>query len=216
MPYATTSALIDAVRQYTDWSGGTDAQILDMVNRVHFRIQREHDFTFQEQVASASLATASSGVSRFLMPTDAKEILHVYNILATATVDLEYQDFFRAQLTFMSATAAAHPTNWSVWRDEVYILPPLNSAITVQSYYYRFLPDLTATASDQFLNLGSDALFYGTLIEYSMFMGETQRRQEWQSLHGDAVGSLLRYHRSARVRPNFNSIPNTPGRLPLG
>ena len=213
MPYATTSALVDAVRQYTDWSGGTDTQILDMVNRVHFRIQREHDFTFQEQVASASLATATAGFSRFATPTDLKEMLNIYNVLASGNIELNYSDFGRAIVVFNQASAAVHPTDWSIWRDEIVIFPALNSAINAQMYYYRFLPDLSATSSDNFLNLGSDALFYGTLYEYSMFMGESQRKQEWQELHRDAVGSLLRYHRSGRVRPYKNPIPNTPGRI---
>lgn len=211
MAYLTASAVIDAARQFADWSGATDVQMLQMTNLIKSRLEREHDFTWQEQVATRTLTTSVSGFSRFAQPTDAKELLYLYIIEDSARWELNYASYYDAITTWPKANETGTAECWALFRDEIYTFPSLNSAITAELYYLRFLPELTATGSNDFLVWGGDALLYGTLREYHAFIGETDRAQYWQGLLGDAVTSLLKYHRATKERPRPSAQMRTPG-----
>jgi hypothetical protein len=210
--YLTASAIIDASRSFADWSGASDTQILQMVNLIRGRMEREHDFTWQEQVATRVLTTSATGFSRFAQPTDAKELQHLYFIEDSGRQEITYLSYYDALTEFPSpAVDPGKPEAWSLFRDEIYLFPALNSAVTAELYYLRFLPDLTATGSNDFLVWGGDALLYGTLREYHAYIGETDKSQYWQGLLGDAVTSLLKYHTATKHRPQIDAHMRTPG-----
>lgn len=208
---ATASGVIDIVRQETDWSGGTDATILALLNRTFKRIQREHDFTFQEQVATRTLTTAASGFSRFAQPTDCKGVKTLYFIESSERIELDYMDYVDTLTEFPDPSKTGKPEVWSLFRDEIYLFPSLASAVAAEVFYYRFLPDFTATSSNDFLVWGEDALIYGTKREYYGLIGETTKAQAEQALLADAVSSLLKYHNAAKQRPIQSTVMRTPG-----
>lgn len=209
----TASALIDSVRLHADWTGATDAQVLDLLNRFQLRLQREHDFTFQECVATRTLTTSASGFSRFAEPTDSKQEKTLYYIESSERKEITYLTFYDAVESYPDPSKNGKPEHWSSWRDEVYVFPSLQSAVTVEMYYYRFLPDFTATESNDFLVWGHDALFYGTMREYYNYIGEEEKAKYWQVLLSDAVTSLLRYHTAQKNRSQPDLIMRTPGQL---
>jgi hypothetical protein len=214
MAYMTASAVVDAARSFADWSGASDTQVLQMLNLVKGRMEREHDFTWQEQVASRTLTTSASGFSRFAQPTDAKELRYLYFIESSERKELAYLNYYDALAEFPNPSdTPAKPEAWALFRDEIYLFPRLNSAVSAELYYLRFLPELTATGSNDFLVWAGDALLYGTLREYHAFIGETDRSQYWQGLLGDAVTSLLKYHTATKHRPQISAQMRTPGTM---
>ncbi len=207
----TASGIIDIVRQETDWSGGTDATVLVLLNRAFKRIQREHDFTFQEQVATRTLTTSATGFSRFAQPTDCKAVKSLYYIESSERIELDYVPYVDTFTEFPNPSTRSKPEAWSLFRDEIYLFPSLASAVSAEIYYYRFLPDFTATASNDFLVWGEDALTYAAKREYYGLIGETTKAQAEQALLADAVTSLLKYHNAAKQRPYQSTVMRTPG-----
>lgn len=213
MSYSTASALIDAVRLEVDNSAASDTTMLNLLNDEFMRVQREHDFSFQEQFATRSMATAASGFSRFVQPTDAKELLHMYYIESSERKELDYLSHYDALTSFPDPSEAKTPQAWSLFRDEVWVFPSLNSAVTAELYYIRFLPEFTATASNDFLTWTPDVLRYGLLKAYSAWHGEQNAAGYYQGLLADAVTSALRYHKATKNTPQQSTIPRTPGTM---
>ena len=211
MAYTTASSLIDAVRTELDNTAGSDTLLLQLVNSEHLRLQREHDFSFQEQAATRTLTTSASGFARFAQPTDAKELITLYYIEASERKELNYLPFYDALAAYPDPSEANTPEAWSLFRNEVYIFPALNSAIAAELYYTRFLADFTATASNDFLVWGSDALRYGTARAYAVWHGDQNRASYYQALLADAVTSLLKYHRASKLTPTQSTSMRTPG-----
>ena len=210
---ATCSALVDQIRYEADWSGATDAQIVDVINRVQLRLQRENDFSWLEISSSKTLTTAaSSAYLSYAQASDTKAIVTIYYVETNKRTIIPYLDFFQALDVHPDSTKLGKPEHWSEWQDTVYIFPTSNSALSLESWYYRILPDLTLTATNSFVSAGYDALFFGSMSQYHMIMGEDQKAQVWGQMQLDAVKSILTYHTRARERRRSSTIPNTPGR----
>jgi hypothetical protein len=209
--WSTASALIDAVRVRQDWTGATDAQLYDMLNVVQERLQREHDFTFQEEIATRTLGTGATGFARFAEPTDGKQLNAMYLIESSARVRLTFLPFYDFLATYPNPSRTGTAEHWTIRRNEVYVGPALATAVTAEAYYYKMLPALTATASNDFLVFAPDTLFYGTCREQALHVGETQAATTYQSLLGDSVASLLRQHRGRKMSPRRSMVMRTPG-----
>lgn len=215
MPYSTASALLDAARQYLDNTGASDAQLLNFLNTFMGRIQREHHFWFQEQVATRTLATSTSGFSRFSMPTDAIGVRRLFWVEDNKRKELTFTPFFDAIKVAPDPDTADKPERYSFYRNELYIFPNIASAITAELYYDRVIPDLVQTGSNDFLRFAPDVLLYGILSEYSHWMGEHQKAQYWEGKAQDAVNSLLKLHIVSAVKP-ASLVMRTPGTILQG
>ena len=215
MSYATASALIDAVRVELDSSAASDTVMLRLLNDWFLRVQRMHDFTFCEQIASAAIATAATGYSRIAQPTDAKEILDFYYVEGESRnyVDfVPWRDFMQLYPSPTAATTSEKPAYWSIFRDEMYVMP-MNSAITGHIHYLNYLPEFTISLSNQFLIWGEDALRLGLCASYATWLGANDKAAGYGQLAGDAVQSLLKTHQVTKTRPQQSLIMRTPGTL---
>jgi hypothetical protein len=213
MGFTTASGLIEAVRAECDNTGASDTVMYALLNNCLMQVQREHDFTFQEQVASRTFPTSASGFSRFAQPTDAKELISLYTVENTARNELFYTNYYDAITEFPdpSETSTAGVEAWSLFRNEIYVFPGLSSAVSAELYYYRFLPEFTATGSNDFLIWAPDILKYGTKREYYQWLGESNKAVVEQQLLSGAVAALLKYHKATKERPRHTVQMRTPG-----
>lgn len=213
MSYATASALIDAVRVELDSTAASDTVMYRLLNDYFLRIQRLHDFTFQEQVASLSMATSATDYTRYAQPTDAKELLDFYYIEGATrqyVTPCGWRDFLQLYPSPTAAESGQKPQHWTVFRDEIYVMP-MSSAITGQMHYLLYLPEFTATASNQFLVWGEDALRYGLCASYATWLTMPERATGYGQLANDAVQSLLVTHQATKTRPLQSVSMRTPG-----
>ena len=215
MSYTTASALIDAVRTELDSTAASDTVMLRLLNDWFLRCQRLHDFTFQEQIASASIATSATDYSRISQPTDAKEITDLYYLEGSVRnyIDpIPWRDFLQLYPSPTAANTGDKPAYWSIFRDEIYVMP-MNSAITGQIHYLSYLPEFTISMSNQFLIFGEDALRLGLCASYATWMGAGDKAAAYGQLAGDAIQSLLKTHQVTKTRPQQSLIMRTPGTL---
>lgn len=215
MSYATASALIDAVRVEMDSTAASDTVMLRLLNDWFLRVQRMHDFTFCEQIASAAISTSATDYSRISQPTDTKEVLDFYHLEGQTRnyVDfVPWRDFLQLYPSPTAALTGQKPAHWSIFRDEMYIMP-MSSAITGHVHYLAYLPEFTISLSNQFLIFGEDVLRLGLCASYATWMGFNEKAAGYGQLAGDAAQSLLKTHQVTKTRPQQSLIMRTPGTL---
>ncbi len=215
MIYGTASALLDAVRRETDWSGATDTQSLELLNRGFLRIQREHSFWWQERATALTLAPASAGAyCVYAQPTDCKQIRALDWVPTPATRQpLHFvRDFPAALLMYPDPDKTADPQAWSLYEGNLYIFPKFTAtAAPFSLYYYRFFPQFALTGSNLFLEYAPDALLHATKAEYYEVTGENSKAQYERQLVADAVQSVLKQHQGVDQEPSAALIQRPIG-----
>lgn len=215
MSYATASALIDSVRLELDSTASSDTVMLRLLNDWFLRVQRLHDFTFAEQIASASIAMSATDYSRIAQPTDTKELLDFYYLEGARRNFVDFcpwRDFLQLYPSPTAQTTSEKPAHWSMFRDELYVMP-ISSAVTAQIHYLAYLPEFTISLSNQFLIWGEDALRLGLCASFATWLGASDKAAAYGQLAGDAVQSLLKTHQVTKTRPQQSLTMRTPGTL---
>lgn len=214
MSYATASALIDAVRTEMDSTAASDTVMYRLLNDYYLRIQRLHDFTFNEYVATSALATSATDFSTVSQPSDTKELLDVYYLTGSSQRNylqpMPWRDFLQFYPSPTAMLSPASPQHWANFQDQIYVMP-VSSALTLHIHYLRYLPEYTATMSDNFLVQGGDALRLGLCASYATWLNMPDRATGYGSLAGDAIQSLLTTHQARKTRPQQSMSMRTPG-----
>lgn len=213
MSYPTASALIDAVRTELDNTAASDAVMYRLLNHWVTRIQRLHDFTFTEYLATATIATSATDFSTVAQPSDTKELLDLYYLEGKTrnyVTPLSWRDFLQIYPSPTAQTTGQKPQHWAVFQESIYVMP-ISSAMVTHIHYLRYLPEMTAASTNRILTDGEDALYYGLCAGYATWIRLTDQAAAYGQLAGDALQAFLKTHQATKIRPMQSLTMRTPG-----
>jgi len=171
----------------------------DMINIVQRELCRKHDLRFLE---TSNTFVTVAGTAAYTLPTnwsrpyrfwythpDTTTVVQLENV-AKETFDAWYPD----------ATQTALPTVYTIWGPSLFLGKTPASVLTIFREYYALLPDLSdgsPTNTNALLTNAWETLFWGALVQASMFMFEDQRAPSWEAQYRRSESDLVSEHARA-------------------
>jgi hypothetical protein len=104
---------------------------------------------------------------------------------------------------FSCANTTGRPAYFTVFGDEIELLPTPDQDYEIEMVYRKNVPALASNSTNWLLTLAPDAYLYGALLESAPYIKEDQRIQTWGLGFSNAIDSLNRLG----LTSNFNAGP---------
>lgn len=191
----------------------TDAQILNVINNIHRRLQRESPYIFEEARVTGTISTVTTTLQTWDLPSDMKAPVRFYYISSGYYFPVYYEEFHAAIEEFAFSEDSDEPFRYAIHSTVGYLFPRLTSATQYEFFYSKILDDFSAvTSSNAILQTLPEALEFGATAEYYDFLGEKTRAEVWRVKASDAVQSLIKQVH-LRKEASQTAVPTTYGTI---
>lgn len=179
MAISTYSELVASV---ANWLVRDDltSRIPDFVTLAEAKLNRELRYFGREKRSSISVNTAATEPQYISLPDDFYAARRVYLPDETGKPRLEFVDQIRASEYSAIYTSAAQPRYYSVFGDEMELIPTPDDSYRVEMVYRALIPALSdSSPTNWLLTIAPDAYLYGALMEAAPYMMNDDRVAVW-------------------------------------
>lgn len=194
MAISTYSELQTAI---AEWLGReTDASIIarapDFVRLFEAKANRELRCNQMEVRATATVNMGSTEPEFIALPGDFQTMRRVRLSSVDGKPRLSFLSGAQAdEKRTTMADVANQPIYFTVFGDEMELIPTPDSAYTIEMVYRGYIPALSdSNTSNWLLTLAPDAYLYGALLESAPFIKEDSRIQTWATGYKYAMDGL--------------------------
>lgn len=210
---STVSGTIDTIRLHVDHSSLSDAQILNIINNGQRRLQRETPYIFEEARVTGTVATVTTTLQQWSLPSDLKSPVRWYQIISGFYYPVYYEEFHPAIDEFAFSADSEEVFRFSIHATTGYLFPRITSAISYEFFYSKMIGDFTSvTGSNAILETLPEALEYAGIAEYYDGLGEGKRAETWRVKAADAIQALIKQVHWRKEAPQ-TAVPTTYGTI---
>lgn len=190
MTIASYSDLKGAVANWLA-RGDLTARIPEFITLAEAKLNRDLRYFGMEKRSSISVNLSSSEPQYISLPDDFQSAIRISLPDETGKPIIEYIDQTRANELATLFSTTGRPIYFTVFGDEMELLPVPNQAYRVEMVYRALLPALSdSNATNWLLDLAPDAYLYGALLEAAPFMLDDERVAIWAAGLKVAMESL--------------------------
>jgi hypothetical protein len=164
-------------------------------------------FVRQMEQRSTALVDITSAEPEFIsLPSDFQSMRRVRLSSVTGKPRLEFKSGTQMdEYRFGISDVAAQPRYFTVFGNEVELVPTPDQNYTVEMIYRTNIPALGTNASNWLLSVAADLYLYGALLESAPYIKEDGRIQTWGLGFTNALSDL----NSLGLTSTFNAGPMT-------
>lgn len=203
-----TTSLQGAVTEYLarDQDATLIARIPTFIQLAEAKFNRQLFVRQMEQRATALIDTGESEPEFISLPADFQSMRRVRLSSVTGKPYLEFKSGTQMdEYRFHCSDIAARPRYFTVFGDEIELVPTPDQNYTVEMIYRANIPSLASNASNWLLALAPDLYLYGALLESAPYIKEDARIQTWGLGFSTALNDL----NNLGLTSTFNAGPMT-------
>jgi hypothetical protein len=208
MAINTYATLVTAVTEWLarDQDATLIARIPDFIVLAEAKFNREL-FVRQMEARSTALVDMTSTEPEFIsLPSDFQSMRRVRLSSVTGKPCLEFKSGTQMdEYRFCTSDVAAQPRYFTVFGDEIELVPTPDQAYTIEMVYRQNIPPLASNSPNWLLALAPDLYLYGALLESAPYIKEDSRIQTW----GLGFTAALNDLNSLGMTSAFNAGPMT-------
>lgn len=194
MAIGTYAQLVSAATEWLarDNDATLIARIPDFITLAEAKLNRELR-CYQMEKRSTATVNLSNGEPQYIaLPNDFQSMRRIRLSSVSGKPFLSFISMVGAEeYTKSVANAAGMPIYYSIFGNEIELVPVPDAAYTLEMIYRSMLSALTATnTTNWLLTLAPDAYLYGTLLESAPYIKEDERIQIWGSGFKLAIDGL--------------------------
>ena len=202
------ASLQSAVTEYLarDQDATLIARIPTFIQLAEAKFNRQLFVRQMEQRATALVNLASSEPEFISLPGDCQSMRRVRLSSAPGKPCLEFKSGTQLdEYRFGISNVCGQPRYFTVFGDEIELVPTPDAAHTIEMVYRRTIPPLSANDPNWLLTLAPDLYLYGALLECAPYIKEDGRIQTW----GLGFSSALSALNNLGLTSTFNAGPMT-------
>jgi hypothetical protein len=208
MAINTYATLITAVTEWLarDQDATLIARIPDFIVLAEAKFNRGL-FVRQMEQRSTALVDMTSNEPEFIaLPSDFQSMRRVRLSSVTGKPRLEFKSGTQMdEYRFCTSDVAAQPRYFTVFGDEIELVPTPDRTYTIEMVYRQHIPPLASNSPNWLLTLAPDLYLYGALLESAPYIKEDSRIQTW----GLGFTAALTDLNSLGMTSTFNAGPMT-------
>jgi hypothetical protein len=208
MAINTYATLVTAVTEWLarDQDATLIARIPDFIVLAEAKFNRQL-FVRQMEARSTALADMTSNEPEFIsLPADFQSMRRVRLSSVIGKPCLEFKSGTQMdEYRFCTSDVAAQPRYFTVFGDEIELVPTPDQAYTIEMVYRQNIPPLASNSPNWLLALAPDLYLYGALLESAPYIKEDDRIQTWSLGFTAALNDL----NSLGMTSAFNAGPMT-------
>ncbi len=169
----------------------------DILNMARRELSRLYDLAFNEVEDSF---TTEAGERAYDLPAGWSRPYQLWYTHpehgGVVTLDLLSREAFDRR--FPDETTTGKPTAYTVWGGQLLLGQTPDRALTIHRTYYRILPDLAGTQTDDLMDQAWEVVHFKALADVSRYGIEDARIPMWQARARDLEDQLVIEHSRAR------------------
>jgi len=176
------SSLQTAVTEYLARDQDTTliARIPSFIQFAEAKFNRQLFVRQMESRATAIVDLTSSEPEFIALPADFQSMRRVRLSGVTGKPGLEFKSATQMdEYRFRTADVAAQPRYFTVFGNELELVPTPDQGYTIEMIYRTNIPPLATNTSNWLLALAPDLYLYGALLESAPYIKEDGRIQTW-------------------------------------
>jgi hypothetical protein len=182
------------------------ARIPSFIQLAEAKFNRQLFHRQMEQRAIAVVDLSSAQPEFIALPSDFQSMRRIRISSVSGRPSLEFRsgtqiDEFRAS----TADVPAQPSYFTIFGDEIELVPTPDAAYTIEMVYRRMIPPLATSGTNWLLAMAPDLYLYGALLEAAPYIKEDARIQTWGLGLTNALGDL----NTLGLTSTFNAGPMT-------
>jgi hypothetical protein len=182
------------------------ARIPSFIQLAEAKFNRQLFHRQMEQRAIAVVDLSSAQPEFIALPSDFQSMRRIRISSVSGRPSLEFRsgtqiDEFRAS----TADVPAQPGYFTIFGDEIELVPTPDAAYTIEMVYRRMIPPLATSGTNWLLATAPDLYLYGALLEAAPYIKEDARIQTWGLGLTNALGDL----NTLGLTSTFNAGPMT-------
>lgn len=144
----------------------------------------------RREMAQLSTASTVIGQQAYALPTDFGEAIAMHvNQTGNPSVVLDPSEWDRLVLLYQDQTGK--PQQWALVQNQFMVGPTPDAIYTLELYYYKSLPNLTGTATTNWLLTSYPKVYlYGVLAEAAVQFGDP-RGKGWEAMFKKSVDVVI-------------------------
>lgn len=189
--YATLqSAVAEWLGRETDTS--IIARVPDFITLAEAKFNRDLRSNQMEKRSYTSVDMGSAEPEFITLPTDFQAMRRVRLSSVDAKPRLQFLSGAQAdEKRSLMADVANQPIYFTIFGDELELIPTPDSAYTIEMVYRAYVPPLSdSNPTSWLLTLAPDLYLYGALLESAPYIKEDSRIQTWATGYKYAVDGL--------------------------
>jgi hypothetical protein len=182
------------------------ARIPSFVQLAEAKFNRQLFVRQMENRATAVVDLTSSEPEFIALPADFQSMRRARLASVTGKPALEFKSGTQMdEYRFKTADVAGQPRYFTVFGNEIELLPTPDQAYTIEMIYRANVPPLATNTTNWLLALAPDLYLYGSLLESAPYIKEDARIQTW----GLGFTSALNDLNNLGLTSTFNAGPMT-------
>lgn len=182
------------------------ARIPTFIQLAEAKVNRQLFVRQMEQRSTALVDTASSELEFISLPGDFQSMRRVRLSSVPGKPCLEFKSGTQIdEYRFGISDTTGQPRYFTVFGDEIEIVPTPDAAYTIEMVYRKNIPPLAANDTNWLLLLAPDLYLYGALLESAPYIKEDGRIQTW----GLGFTAALNDLNNLGLTSTFNAGPMT-------
>jgi hypothetical protein len=168
------------------------ARIPDFITLAEAKFNRELRCIQMERRSTATVDLASDEPEFITLPSNFQTMRRIRLSSVTGKPRLEFLSGAQAdEFRYGTSNTEGQPRYFTIFGDEIELLPTPDIAYTVEMTYRSYLTALSDVATTNWLlTLAPDAYLYGALMESAPYMKEDARINTWSAGLGFAMDGL--------------------------
>jgi hypothetical protein len=208
MAINTYATLVTAVTEWLARDQDTTliARIPDFIVLAEAKLNRDLFVRQMEQRSTAVVDMTSNEPEFISLPSDFQSMRRVRLSSVTGKPCLEFKSGTQMdEYRFCTSDVAGQPRYFTVFGDEIELVPTPDQAYTIEMVYRQNIPPLASNSPNWLLTLAPDLYLYGALLESAPYIKEDSRIQTW----GFGFTTALNDLNSLGMTSTFNAGPMT-------
>lgn len=182
------------------------ARIPTFIQLAEAKFNRQLFIRQMEQRATALVDPGSSEPEFISLPADFQSMRRVRLSNVAGRPCLSFKSGTQLdEYRFGTSDIAGQPRYFTVFGDEIELVPTPDAAYTIEMVYRRSIPPLAASDPNWLLTLAPDLYLYGALLESAPYIKEDGRIQTWAL----GLSSALNELNNLGLTSTFNAGPMT-------
>ncbi len=187
--YATLQTAVDNWLARTDLSGRSP----EFIALCEAKLNRDLRCTQMERRSYTTVNLSSNEPEFISLPTDFQTMRRVRLSSVTGKPRLQFKSGVQAdEYRYATDNTSAQPVYFTVFGDEMELIPTPILAHTIEMVYRSNIPALASNSTNWLLTLAPDIYLYGALMEAAAFIKEDSRIATWAQGFSNALDGLNR------------------------
>jgi hypothetical protein len=156
------------------------ARIPTFIQLAEAKFNRQLFVRQMERRSTAVVNTASDEPEFISLPADFQSMRRARLSSVTGKPCLEFKSGTQMdEYRFGTSNVAGRPRYFTVFGDEIELVPTPDAAYTIEMVYRQNIPALASNSTNWLLTLAPDLYLYGALLESAPYIKEDGRIQTW-------------------------------------